>query len=92
VNVPFTEFLREDGTFRSPDEIRALTEAAIGGSAEMLRAAHCQGGIRAALAWFALHELAGVQGIRNYAGSWEEWGNRSDCPVDVPEGQRIAAE
>ncbi len=85
VNLPFTEFLRDDGTFRTADEIRTLAEQAVGGDPSALRAAHCQGGIRAALAWFALHELAGVKGIRNYAGSWEEWGNRSDCSVDVAE-------
>ena len=82
VNLPFTEFLREDGTFKSADEIRALAERAVGGDLTQLRAAHCQGGVRAALAWFALHELAGIEGVRNYAGSWEEWGNRTDCAVE----------
>jgi thiosulfate/3-mercaptopyruvate sulfurtransferase len=82
VNLPFTEFLREDGTFRTAGEIRALAERATGGDVSTLRATHCQGGIRAALAWFALHELAGVDGVRMYAGSWEEWGNRTDCAVE----------
>ena len=47
-----------------------------------LRATYCQGGIRAALAWFALSEIAGLTQVRNYAESWEEWGNRPDLPVE----------
>jgi thiosulfate/3-mercaptopyruvate sulfurtransferase len=81
VNVPFTEFLREDNTMRSPEEIRALVAEATGGEPTELRASYCQGGVRAALAWFALHEVAGLSQVRNYAGSWEEWGNREDTPV-----------
>jgi thiosulfate/3-mercaptopyruvate sulfurtransferase len=47
-----------------------------------LRATYCQGGVRAALVWFSLHELAGLADVRNYAGSWEEWGNRPDTPIE----------
>ena len=49
-----------------------------------IRATYCQGGVRAALAWFVLHELAGFDGVRSYAGSWEEWGNRDDSPIESP--------
>ena len=80
-NLEWRQFLNPDDTFRSPKEIRALAAEATGGDAEQLRAAHCQGGIRAALAWFALNELAGLP-VANYAGSWEEWGNRDDTPID----------
>jgi thiosulfate/3-mercaptopyruvate sulfurtransferase len=68
VNLPFTEFLREDNTLRSPEEIRALVAQATGGEPGELRASYCQGGVRAALAWFALHEVAGLSQVRNYAG------------------------
>jgi thiosulfate/3-mercaptopyruvate sulfurtransferase len=49
-----------------------------------VRATYCQGGVRAALVWFVLHELAGFEDVRSYAGSWEEWGNRTDSPIDMP--------
>ena len=49
-----------------------------------VRATYCQGGVRAALVWFVLHELAGLREVRSYAGSWEEWGNRSDSPIEAP--------
>jgi thiosulfate/3-mercaptopyruvate sulfurtransferase len=80
-NLEWRRFLNPDDTFRSPDEIRALAAEAIGGDPGQLRAAHCQGGIRAALAWFALSELGGLP-VANYAGSWEEWGNRDDTPIE----------
>ena len=41
-------------------------------------------GVRSSLVWFVLHELAGLDQVRNYAGSWEEWGNREDSPISLP--------
>jgi len=85
-NLDWEAFLHADNTFRSPAEIRALADAAVkaagGEDASSLRAAYCQGGVRAAAAWFALNVLAGVP-IANYARSWEEWGNRTDTPIEV---------
>lgn len=79
----FSDFLTDEGTFRSVDEIVALVRAG-GAEPGELRATYCQGGVRAALAWFALHELAGFDEVRSYAGSWEEWGNRDDSPIERP--------
>jgi len=79
----FSDFLTDAGTFRPVQEILAMVRAS-GADPNEVRAAYCQGGVRAALAWFALHELGGLKGVKSYAGSWEEWGNRSDCPVEAP--------
>ncbi|MBA3778457.1 MAG: sulfurtransferase [Chloroflexi bacterium] len=82
VNLPFDAFLADDGRFRPAAEIHRLADEAAAGDASSIRATYCQGGIRAALSWFALSELAGLPDVRNYAGSWEEWGNRSDTPIE----------
>ena len=79
----FVDLLTEEGTFRSVDEMVSLVRASGADPAE-IRATYCQGGVRAALVWFVLHELAGFDEVRSYAGSWEEWGNRTDSPIETP--------
>jgi thiosulfate/3-mercaptopyruvate sulfurtransferase len=79
----FVDLLTDEGTFRGVDEMISLVRAS-GTEPADLRATYCQGGVRAALVWFALHELAGFDEVRSYAGSWEEWGNRADSPIDMP--------
>ena len=79
----FSDLLTDDGTFRPVDEMLSLIRAS-GADPDQIRATYCQGGVRAALAWFVLHELAGYDEVRSYAGSWEEWGNRADSPIDAP--------
>jgi thiosulfate/3-mercaptopyruvate sulfurtransferase len=82
-NRLFSDLLTDDGTFRTVDEILSIIRAS-GADPSELRATYCQGGVRAALVWFALHELAGFEDVRSYAGSWEEWGNIPDSPIDAP--------
>ena len=79
----FVDLLTDEGTFRSVDEMVSLVRASGADPAE-IRATYCQGGVRAALVWFALHELAGYDEVRSYAGSWEEWGNRPESPIETP--------
>ena len=77
----FSEWIAPDGRMRpAEDALTALKGAGI--DPAELRATYCQGGVRAALVWFSLHELAGLADVRNYAGSWEEWGNRPDTPIE----------
>lgn len=79
----FVDLLTDEGTFRDVDEMVSLVRASGADPAE-IRATYCQGGVRAALVWFVLHELAGYDQVRSYAGSWEEWGNRTDSPIETP--------
>ena len=78
----FSDLLTDEGTFRPVNEMLAILRSG-GVEPGEVRATYCQGGVRAALAWFALHELAGFDEVKSYAGSWEEWGNRDDAPVET---------
>ena len=82
-NRLFSDLLTDEGTFRPVADMLSIIRASGADPAE-IRATYCQGGVRAALVWFALHELAGFEEVRSYAGSWEEWGNRADSPIEAP--------
>jgi thiosulfate/3-mercaptopyruvate sulfurtransferase len=71
-----------DGKFKSSATLRAEYEA-LGLRADSEVIPYCQGGYRAAHAWIALR-LAGFPNVRNYWGSWAEWGNRDDLPLEHP--------
>ena len=82
VHLEWTHHLAEDGRFKSPRMLSALFED-IGARASTPVVAYCNTGYRSAHACLAL-ELAGHVPARNYLGSWQEWGNRSDCRVVRP--------
>jgi thiosulfate/3-mercaptopyruvate sulfurtransferase len=72
----------EDGSFKSADELRELYEAkgVIAGDEPII--AYCRIGERSAHTWFVLHELLGRDQVKNYDGSWTEWGNLVDVPIE----------
>jgi thiosulfate/3-mercaptopyruvate sulfurtransferase len=80
-NRLFSDFIAPDGRLRTGPQALAILRGT-GVEPDELRATYCQGGVRAALVWFVLHELAGLDGVRSYAGSWEEWGSRPELPIE----------
>ncbi len=79
----FEDLVAADGKLRPPDQVLAILRGSGVDPAEV-RATYCQGAVRAALAWFVLHELASLPNVKSYGGSWEEWGNRPDSPISLP--------
>ncbi len=86
---PWEGNLRPDGTLRDAVEIRARAQAA-GLSPEHELVTYCQGGVRAAHAALALR-AAGYERVRIYDGSWADWGNRPELPVDATAASAAAA-
>ena len=83
VNVPWSKAAAEDGTFRSDDELRALyADAGLTLDGEPVTV-YCRVGERSAHSWFVLHELLGIEDVRNYDGSWVEYGSLIGAPVEV---------
>lgn len=79
VNVEWKRNLNADGTFKSADALREMYSA-VGVTPDREVVTYCQGGYRAAHAYLALR-LLGFDRVRNYTGSWKEWGDREDLPV-----------
>jgi thiosulfate/3-mercaptopyruvate sulfurtransferase len=81
-SVPWSKAVNEDGTFKSADELRALYEQGAGLKPTDDVIAYCRIGERSSLAWFVLTYLLGYPKVRNYDGSWTEWGNLVRVPIE----------
>ncbi len=81
-NVPWARAVREDGTFKSADELKAIYEGEAGLSADDDVVAYCRIGERSSHTWFVLTYLLGYDKVRNYDGSWTEWGNLVRAPIE----------
>lgn len=79
-NIPWGQAANEDGTFKSYDELKKLYESkGITGTGEVI--AYCRIGERSSHTWFVLKYLLGYGNVRNYDGSWTEWGNLVGAPI-----------
>jgi thiosulfate/3-mercaptopyruvate sulfurtransferase len=84
-SIPWATAVRDDGTFKSAEELQQLYGGK-GITADKEITAYCRIGERSAHTWFVLRELLGYQNVRNYDGSWTEWGNLVDVPIEKGAG------
>ncbi|GAA2054417.1 sulfurtransferase [Williamsia deligens] len=86
INVPWSKAANEDGTFKSDDELAELyKEAGLDGEKDTI--AYCRIGERSSHTWFVLKEILGHQNVKNYDGSWTEYGSLVGVPVELGEGK-----
>jgi thiosulfate/3-mercaptopyruvate sulfurtransferase len=81
-NIPWSKAANEDGTFKSEAELK---EIYVGAGVDLSKdtIAYCRIGERSAFSWFVLHELLGIKNVKNYDGSWTEYGSLVGVPVAV---------
>ena len=82
LNVPWRKAANEDGTFKSDDELRDALRRRAGLDDGKDTIAYCRIGERSSHTWFALHELLGHQNVKNYDGSWTEYGSLVGVPIE----------
>jgi thiosulfate/3-mercaptopyruvate sulfurtransferase len=82
-SIPWAQTVKEDGTFKDAADLRALYEAkGVTGDKDII--AYCRIGERSSHSWFVLHELLGYERVRNYDGSWTEYGSLIGVPIEKP--------
>jgi len=86
-NVPWSKAANDDGTFKSDDALRALYEGEAGLDFGKDTIAYCRIGERSAHTWFVLHELLGQPNVKNYDGSWTEYGSLVGVPIELGEAR-----
>jgi thiosulfate/3-mercaptopyruvate sulfurtransferase len=86
-NVPWSKAAQDDGTFKSDDDLRTLygDEAGLDFGRDTI--AYCRIGERSAHTWFVLHELLGQPNVKNYDGSWTEYGSLVGVPIELGDGK-----
>jgi thiosulfate/3-mercaptopyruvate sulfurtransferase len=85
-NIPWSKAANDDGTFRSDDELRVIySEAGVDLSKPII--AYCRIGERSSHTWFALRELLGLSDVKNYDGSWTEYGSLVGVPIELGEAK-----
>ena len=83
-SIPWGKAVRDDGTFKSAPDLRVLYEEANGLRPDQNVIAYCRIGERSSHTWFVLTYLLGYPNVRNYDGSWTEWGNLVGVPIEKP--------
>jgi len=78
-SIPWETAVQDDGTFKTAEQLRAIYGPAIGGHRAPV--VYCRIGERSSHTWFVLHYLLGIPGVKNYDGSWTEWGNSVGVPI-----------
>jgi thiosulfate/3-mercaptopyruvate sulfurtransferase len=86
-NVPWSKAANDDGTFKTDDELRALYQGEAGLDFSKDTIAYCRIGERSAHTWFVLHELLGQPRVKNYDGSWTEYGSLVGVPIELGEAR-----
>jgi thiosulfate/3-mercaptopyruvate sulfurtransferase len=86
-NVPWSKAAEEDGSFKSDDALRALYQDEAGVDFGKDTIAYCRIGERSAHTWFVLHELLGQANVKNYDGSWTEYGSLVGVPIELGDGR-----
>lgn len=81
-NIPWARAVNEDGTFKSAEELREIYERGHGLSPDSNVVTYCRIGERSSHSWFVLKHLLGYPQVRNYDGSWTEWGNLVRAPIE----------
>jgi thiosulfate/3-mercaptopyruvate sulfurtransferase len=89
-NLPWSKAVREDGTFKPVAELRELYQNQLGLDPAAPTFVYCRIGERSSHTWFVLKELLGFRDVRNYDGSWVEYGSLIDVPIELEYRSELA--